>query len=68
VRVTPASQPLPVTELLGDQAGKLRCLACGSPLELTFVAEHPGYPELGPDGTLSCAACPERYPLIAASG
>ena len=65
MRVTPASQPLPVTELLGDQAGKLRCLACGSRLELTFVAEHPGYPELGPDGTLSCAACPERYPLIA---
>lgn len=52
-------------QLLGDQAEKLRCLACGSALALTFLSESPGYPELGPDGTLSCSGCSEHYPVIA---
>jgi 2-polyprenyl-3-methyl-5-hydroxy-6-metoxy-1,4-benzoquinol methylase len=32
---------------------------------LSFLAERPGYPDLGPDGTLACRACPERYPIVA---
>lgn len=53
------------TQLLGEQAAKLRCLACGSAVEVSFVAERPGYPDLGVDAMLSCEACPERYPIIA---
>jgi SAM-dependent methyltransferase len=52
-------------QLLGDQAAKLRCLACAGALELTFLSERPGYPDLGPDGTLSCTGCSEHYPVIA---
>ena len=60
-----ASELPTAIQLLGDQAAKLRCLACGSVLELSFLSESPGYPELGPDGTLSCNGCSEHYPLIA---
>jgi hypothetical protein len=42
----------------------LRCLECGSPLNLSHVAE-PGYPELGPDALLSCRRCSARYPVVA---
>jgi len=52
-------------QVLGDQADKLRCLECGGRLELTFLSERPGYPELGPDGTLSCIGCAEHYPVVA---
>lgn len=52
-------------QVLGDQADKLRCLECGGRLELTFLSERPGYPELGPDGTLSCTGCAEHYPVVA---
>ena len=51
-------------QLLGDQAAKLRCIACAGRLALTFVSASPGYPDLGPDGTLSCSECSERYPVI----
>jgi 2-polyprenyl-3-methyl-5-hydroxy-6-metoxy-1,4-benzoquinol methylase len=53
------------SQLLGDQAAKLRCLACAGALELTFLSKRPGYPDLGPDGTLSCTGCSEQYPVIA---
>jgi 2-polyprenyl-3-methyl-5-hydroxy-6-metoxy-1,4-benzoquinol methylase len=43
----------------------VRCLECGAPVELTELAERPGYPHLGPDGWLTCAGCGESYPLIA---
>jgi 2-polyprenyl-3-methyl-5-hydroxy-6-metoxy-1,4-benzoquinol methylase/uncharacterized protein YbaR (Trm112 family) len=52
-------------QLLGDQAAKLRCLACAGRLQLVFVAERPGYPDLGPDGTLACTGCADRYPIVA---
>jgi len=62
----PRSGGLPTAvQLLGDLAAKLRCLACGGCLELTSLSEHPGYPDLGPDGTLTCQDCTEHYPLIA---
>ena len=66
--MTPAARAkeLPTAvQLLGDQATKLRCLACGSALELCFLSERPDYPELGPDGTLACNGCSEQYPVIA---
>jgi ubiquinone/menaquinone biosynthesis C-methylase UbiE/uncharacterized protein YbaR (Trm112 family) len=63
--VAPSDELPTAVALLGAQAAKLRCLACGGGLELTFVAEHPGYPDLGPDGTLSCVSCAAPYPLIA---
>lgn len=68
--MTPASQAndLPTAvQLLGEQAVKLRCLMCGGGLELTFLCRRPGYPDLGPDGTLSCSGCAEHYPVIAGS-
>jgi len=52
-------------ELLGNQATKLRCLSCRDALELVFVSERSGYPELGPDGILACTVCSARYPVIA---
>ena len=51
-------------ELLGEQAAKLRCLACRNPLVLAFVSDRPGYPDLGPDGILACTSCSRRYPVI----
>ncbi len=51
--------------VLGEQAAKLRCLDCAGSVELTFLSESPGYPDLGPDGTLSCSGCHRDYPLIA---
>jgi ubiquinone/menaquinone biosynthesis C-methylase UbiE/uncharacterized protein YbaR (Trm112 family) len=42
----------------------LRCLECAAPVVLTSLAATPGYPELGPDGELTCERCGERYPLI----
>lgn len=50
----------PATEILGQPAAKLRCLACASRLELVFLSEAPGYPELGADGILGCTGCCER--------
>jgi 2-polyprenyl-3-methyl-5-hydroxy-6-metoxy-1,4-benzoquinol methylase/uncharacterized protein YbaR (Trm112 family) len=55
----------PATEILGRQAAKLRCLTCASRLELVFLSEAPGYPELGADGILGCTGCCERYPIVA---
>ncbi len=52
-------------QLLGGQADKLRCLACRAPVALSLLVQRPGYPDLGPDGTLACRACPARYPIIA---
>jgi len=66
--MTPAVQAngLPTAvALLGQQAAKLRCLECGGDVELTFVSDRPGYPDLGPDGTLTCSGCRIDYPLIA---
>lgn len=55
----------PATEILGRQAAKLRCLTCASRLELVFLSQAPGYPELGTDGILGCTGCCERYPIVA---
>jgi SAM-dependent methyltransferase len=66
--VTPArqAQGFPTSvQLLGEQAAKLRCLDCAGAVELTFLSERPGYPDLGPDGTLTCSGCGTDYPLIA---
>lgn len=52
-------------QLLGERAAELRCLACMGRLELVFVSDRPGYPELGPDGILACSGCLARYPIIA---
>lgn len=57
--------PPTAAELLGPQADDLRCIECGCALILSFVAEHPGYPELGPDGVLSCEGCSQRYSIVA---
>jgi SAM-dependent methyltransferase len=43
----------------------LKCLECGGATQLNELAESPGYPELGPDGWLTCTDCGERYPVIA---
>ncbi|MFN2613021.1 MAG: methyltransferase domain-containing protein [Solirubrobacterales bacterium] len=62
----PSTEALPTAaQLLGSQASKLRCLKCGSPVTLVFLAARPGYPELGPDGVLGCSHCGERYPVVA---
>lgn len=47
-----------------DLLALLRCLECGGAVHLDRVSEHPGYPELGPDGRLLCESCGESYPLI----
>ena len=60
----PAGLPT-AAQLLGAQADKLRCLECRAPVALSFLAARPGYPDLGPDGTLACRACPARYPIVA---
>ena len=52
-------------QVLGERAAKLRCLDCAGELELTFLSERPGYPDLGADGTLTCGGCAMDYPLIA---
>lgn len=52
--------PLP-----NDLLAMVRCLECGAPVHLDRVSKRPGYPELGPDGSLRCESCGERYPLIA---
>ena len=46
------------------QATRLRCLVCRDTLKLVFVADRPGYPDLGPDAILACTACSARYPVI----
>jgi len=51
-------------DLLGEQARRLRCLACRHALDLVFVSDRPGYPDLGADGILACTSCTERYPII----
>ena len=66
--MTPAAQAngLPTaTQLLGPQAAKLRCPGCAGDVELTFLSETAGYPDLGADGTLTCAGCGTDYPIIA---
>ena len=51
--------------LPSDLLTLLRCLECTGPVRLVSLSEHPGYPELGPDGRLRCDDCGEDYPLIA---
>jgi ubiquinone/menaquinone biosynthesis C-methylase UbiE/uncharacterized protein YbaR (Trm112 family) len=48
-----------------DLLALLRCLECGGVVRLDRVSRRPGHPELGPDGSLRCEGCGERYPLIA---
>jgi 2-polyprenyl-3-methyl-5-hydroxy-6-metoxy-1,4-benzoquinol methylase/uncharacterized protein YbaR (Trm112 family) len=56
---------LSISPAISPLASLLRCLECAEQLELDSLIAPGGYPDLGPDGWLSCRACGERYPLIA---
>jgi ubiquinone/menaquinone biosynthesis C-methylase UbiE/uncharacterized protein YbaR (Trm112 family) len=58
--VAPGDPPVGVSPLIA----LLRCLECAAPVRLTSLSRTPGYPELGPDGQLTCEDCGMRYPLI----
>lgn len=58
---TPRVSVETVAELLGDCASGLRCLACGSRLELESASRRDG---CGADGVLVCGNCAERYPIV----
>ncbi len=53
------------TQSLSPLTSLLRCLTCGESLEGDAFAPTAGYPELGPDGWLSCRGCRRRYPVVA---
>jgi SAM-dependent methyltransferase len=53
-----------VAGTLSPLVGLLRCLECGSALEIRELV--PGsHPQLGPDGALGCTGCPKTYPVVA---
>jgi len=58
------SRPTDLSIGVSPLIGMLRCLECAAPVRLTNLSPTPGYPELGPDGELTCDHCCERYPFI----